>query len=68
MNLDDWFNYFEFTHAENTVVVVTKIPDNAVDCIGRKFAMAQGVESTEALVNMAYDKLNNGDFYVPILQ
>ena len=67
VDLDDWFNYFEFTHAENTVVVITKIPDNASDCIGRKFAMAQGCESTEALFNKAYDKLNNGAFHVPVL-
>ncbi|MFY7867778.1 ATP-grasp domain-containing protein [Roseateles sp.] len=67
VDLNDWFKYFEFTHAENTVVVVTKIPENAADCIGRQFAMAQGCESTDALFNKAYDKLNNGAFHVPVL-
>lgn len=61
----DWKKLFTFN--ENTAVVMSQIQAGAEDCIGRKFALAQGLDSTTQLINQAVNKLKEGEYLVPIL-
>jgi S-sulfo-L-cysteine synthase (3-phospho-L-serine-dependent) len=60
-------HYFSFKDASSTAVVLTSIPKNAENCIGRQFAIAAGHESTEALIGRALEELQAGHFIVPDL-
>jgi biotin carboxylase len=59
--------YFRFDDPGATAVVLTSVPENAVDCIGRQFAIASGYEPTSVLINQALSKVAQGAFITPDL-
>jgi biotin carboxylase len=61
----DWKKYFTFDTSR--VVVMSRTQAGAEDCIGRKFALAQGYVPAAELINQALQKLDKGDYLVPIL-
>jgi biotin carboxylase len=67
LTLDLWHRHFNFRHGEQSAVILATVPDGAVDCIGRQYAMATGCEPLETLLNSAQHKLDKGDYLVPIL-
>ena len=66
MDLDAWYRYFHYHDAERTAVVLTSIPADAVDCTGRQFAMASGYESVPKLIETATQKIEKGEYIVPV--
>lgn len=62
VTLDDWYRYFHYHDAERTAVVLSRIPENAVDCIGRQFTLASGYADTQTLINLALKQLENEDY------
>jgi biotin carboxylase len=67
VDLDAWYRYFYYHDAERTAVVLTNIPEGAVDCTGRQFAMASGYESAPELIEAATRKIEKGEYIVPVL-
>ena len=65
MTPTDWDKFFKFN--DNTAVVMSEIQPGAEDCIGRKFALAQGPDDIAQLINKAVNKLQEGEYLVPIL-
>jgi biotin carboxylase len=55
-------HYFRFHDSDATAVVLTAIPDNSADCIGRQFAIAAGHANTEVLIKAALSKVAAGQF------
>lgn len=66
MDLDAWYRYFYYHDAERTAVVLTSIPEGAVDCTGRQFAMVSGYESVSKLIEAATQKIGKGEYIVPV--
>lgn len=66
IDLDSWHKYFQYFDAERNVVVVSAIPENAKDCIGRSFFAASSYASVEKTLEMALEKLKQGDEFVPL--
>lgn len=57
--------YFRYADPSLTAVVLASIPQNAVNCIGRNFAMAVGHKPTPNLINEALSKLAQEVFITP---
>lgn len=66
LDLNAWYQYFHYHDAERTAVVMSKIPDDAVDCLGRQFAIASGYEPVPSLINAAIQKLERGENIAPV--
>jgi biotin carboxylase len=67
VDLESWHNYFAFKYPEIISVVVSKIPEDAEDCLGRQFALAFGHESLDTVFSQALENLHQDEFYVPVL-
>ena len=57
VTLEDWYRYFHYRDAECTAVVLSKIREEAVDCIGRQFTLVAGHNDTAALIQIALKQL-----------
>jgi biotin carboxylase len=68
LTADLFDRHFRFDDPGATAVVLTSIPENAVDCIGRQFAIASGHEPTSVLINQALSKVAQGAFITPDLE
>ena len=66
MDLDAWYRYFHYHDAERTAVVLTSIPEGAVDCTGRQFAIVSGYGSVHKLIEAATQKIGKGEYIVPV--
>src|SRR3990167_2906581 len=49
-NLEAWYRYFHYHDAQRTAVVLSTIPENAMDCIGRQFTLTSGYEDVNQLI------------------
>ena len=67
LDLDLWTNFFSFELNEINVAVLAQPAQNAVDCIGRKFAMSGSLVSMADAIEGARRKIKQGDYIVPIL-
>lgn len=56
-----FYKYFVYKYPHTYVAMLSEIPKDAQDCIGRRFAFDRGLDPHEA-VAMAYKKVMNGDF------
>ncbi len=65
VNLEDWYRYFHYHDDECTAVVLSKIKENAVDCIGRQFTLVSGYGETAELIQIAFKQLKE-EKYVSI--
>lgn len=66
VDLDAWYRYFHYHDAERTAVVLTSVPEGAVDCTGRQFAMASSYEPVPKLIEAATQKIEKGEYIVPV--
>lgn len=66
LDLAAWDRFFRFKNEERTAVVMAKIPDNAVDCIGREYAIASGNSSIDTVMNDALNRLTKGEYLVSV--
>lgn len=57
IDLDAWYRYFHYHDAQRKVVVLSHIPEGAVDCIGRQFTLVSGYEDTQLLIEKAFQQL-----------
>lgn len=56
---------FQFKDSNKVAVVLTTIPDNAENCIGRQFTLASGNKPIEILIQQALDQLEKQSYIVP---
>lgn len=58
-----FYKYFVFKYPQSYVAVLSEIPRNPKDCIGRRFAVDSGLAVDDAIAN-AYKKVLNSQFIV----
>lgn len=62
LTLDLWYRCFHYHDAERTAVVLSKIPDHAIDCTGRQFTLTSGYHSTTELLKKAINQLEKEEY------
>lgn len=63
LDLDLWFNYFQYKNPNLFSAVLALIDPDARDCIGRKFAEGSGFERINAVIK-AYNNLMEAEYVV----
>ena len=66
VDLDCWHKYFTYKDSERNVAVMSLIPDNAIDCTGRKFTMSSSYTQDGNNIEEALLKIKKGEFFVPV--
>lgn len=66
LDLQTWNQFFNYKDSERTVAVMSTIPDQAKDCVGRQFALASGYGSIDQIIEEALSKVQKGEYLVPL--
>jgi len=66
LDLDLWYTYFEFNNPCLYASILTEIPPDAKDCIGRKFALGFDFEREKSL-QLAFDNLQENRYVLSMV-
>lgn len=58
-----FYKYFVYKYPQTYVAMLSEIPKNSKDCIGRHFAFDSGLNPNEAVAK-AYEKVKKGEFII----